>query len=64
MKRRGILAGLLLLAVVCTLASLTWPWDSMEAARRRVRLGIDEAAVTTAVGREPDDSFGRLDMSG
>jgi hypothetical protein len=27
-------------------------------------LGTDEAAVIATVGREPDDSFGRLDKSG
>jgi len=64
MRRRGILVAVLLLAMVCTTAALTWPWDPLERARRRVPLGADESAVVAAVDREPDGGLGEADRDG
>jgi hypothetical protein len=50
----------LLLAVLSGL--LLWlAHDPLEAARQRVQVGSDEAAVTAAVGREPDGAIGGVD---
>jgi hypothetical protein len=65
MRGRAIPVAVLLLAVLG--GGLLFLWlahDPLESARHRVPLGADEAAVIAAVGREPDDSFGRLNRSG
>jgi hypothetical protein len=52
MRRRAILVAVLLLATGVLFLWLTH--DPLQAARRCVRLGADEEAVTAAVGRLPD----------
>jgi hypothetical protein len=64
MRRRAILVGVCLLAVLAGLFLLR-PWDPLEAARRRVRLGMDEAAVAAALGLEESENvFGGVGPDG
>jgi hypothetical protein len=53
-KRVLVLVAVLLLAVLGWL--VFWPsHDPLEAARRSVRLGMDQAAVTAALEQRPDN---------
>src|SRR5262249_55443288 len=63
MRRRAVLAGFLLLAMVGWLSS--WlTYDPMVEARRRIHLGTDEATVVAAVGRPPDDRVQATGLGG
>jgi hypothetical protein len=61
--RRWLQAGLALAAVAAVAlgiaACLAFGEDPLEAARRRVPLGADEATVVQAVGRAPDSVMGK-----
>jgi hypothetical protein len=66
MRRSGILVGflaVLLLAVLCALLFLR-PWDPLEIARRRIRPGMDEEAVTAVVGRAGESAIGQKGPEG
>ena len=66
MRRWAILVAVLLLAALVVLCGLVLllSEDPMEATRRRVPLGADEAAVIAAVGRPPRDRLNYSDPSG
>jgi hypothetical protein len=58
-RRLWLLAGLALATATLAGLWLLLAADPLEAARRRVPLGADEAAVCAALGRPPDTVMGK-----